>query len=120
MPRARRCARSRDGPDANRPSSSPQQRHDRIAALHPARRHLQHGGFDRAGPPHPPIEIECVSVDLTVADRIRRALERVRYAYGPWLTSVIHFTAYYDFAGEPSPLYDDITCGNGTIASGAP
>ena len=66
-------------------------------------------GFDRAGPPYPPIEVECVSVDLTAEDRIRRALERVRYAYGPRLASVIHLAAYYDFSGEPSPLYHDIT-----------
>ncbi len=48
-------------------------------------------------------------VDLTAEDRIRRALERVRYAYGPRLASVIHLAAYYDFSGEPSPLYHDIT-----------
>jgi nucleoside-diphosphate-sugar epimerase len=66
-------------------------------------------GFDRAGPPYPPIEVECVSVDLTVEDHVRRALERVRYAYGPRLASVIHLAAYYDFSGEPSPLYDEIT-----------
>jgi nucleoside-diphosphate-sugar epimerase len=66
-------------------------------------------GFDRAGPPYPPIEVECVSVDLTADDRVRRALERVHYAYGPRLASVIHLAAYYDFSGEPSPLYDEIT-----------
>jgi nucleoside-diphosphate-sugar epimerase len=66
-------------------------------------------GFDRAGPPYPPVEVECVSVDLTLEDRVRRALERVRYAYGPRLASVIHLAAYYDFSGEPSPLYDEIT-----------
>src|SRR5688572_397890 len=66
-------------------------------------------GFDRAGPPYPPIEVECVSVDLTAEDRIGRALERVRHAYGPRLASVIHLAAYYNFSGEPSPLYDDIT-----------
>jgi nucleoside-diphosphate-sugar epimerase len=66
-------------------------------------------GFDRAGPPYPPIEVECVSVDLTSDDRIRRALARVRYAYGSRLASVIHLAAYYDFSGEPSPLYDEIT-----------
>ncbi|MGH9253387.1 MAG: NAD-dependent epimerase/dehydratase family protein [Vicinamibacterales bacterium] len=66
-------------------------------------------GFDRAGSPYPPIEVECVPVDLTSDDRIRRALERVRYAYGPRLASVIHLAAYYDFSGEPSPLYDEIT-----------
>ena len=62
-------------------------------------------GFDRAGLPYPPIEVECVSVDLTAEDRVRRALERVRYAYGQRLASVIHLAAYYDFSGEPSPLY---------------
>ena len=66
-------------------------------------------GFDRAGPPYPPIEVECVSVDLTLDDRIRRALARVRYAYGSRLASVIHLAAYYDVSGEPSPLYDEIT-----------
>ena len=66
-------------------------------------------GFDRAGPPYPPIEVECVSVDLTADDRIRRALARVRFAYGPRLASVIHLAAYYDFSGEPSPLYEEIT-----------
>ena len=66
-------------------------------------------GFDRAGSPFPPIEVECVSVDLTDEDRIRRALERVRFAYGPRLASVIHLAAYYDFSGESSPLYDEIT-----------
>jgi nucleoside-diphosphate-sugar epimerase len=66
-------------------------------------------GFDRAGPPYPPIDVECVSVDLTAEDRVRRALERVRYAYGLRLASVIHLAAYYDFSGEPSPLYDEIT-----------
>jgi nucleoside-diphosphate-sugar epimerase len=66
-------------------------------------------GFDRAGPPYPPVEVECVSVDLTASDRIRRALERVRYAYEPRLASVIHLAAYYDFSGESSPLYDEIT-----------
>ena len=66
-------------------------------------------GFDRAGAPYPPIEVECVSVDLTAGDRIRRALARVRFAYGPRLASVIHLAAYYNFSGEPSPLYDEIT-----------
>ena len=66
-------------------------------------------GFDRAGPPYPPIEVECVSVDLKSDARIRRALERVRYAYGPRLASVVHLAAYYDFSGEPSALYDEIT-----------
>jgi nucleoside-diphosphate-sugar epimerase len=36
-------------------------------------------------------------------------MERVRYAYGNHIASVIHLAAYYDFSGEPSPLYEQIT-----------
>lgn len=66
-------------------------------------------GFDRAGPPYPPPEAECISVDITDLESIRRALERVRYAYGEHIASVIHLAAYYDFSGEPSPLYEEVT-----------
>jgi len=47
--------------------------------------------------------------DRTAQARGRRALGRGRYAYGPRLASVIHLAAYYNFSGEPSPLYDEIT-----------
>jgi nucleoside-diphosphate-sugar epimerase len=40
---------------------------------------------------------------------VNAAFERVRYAYGNRIASVIHLAAYYDFSGEPSPLYDEIT-----------
>jgi nucleoside-diphosphate-sugar epimerase len=66
-------------------------------------------GFDRAGPPYPPVEAECVSVDVTDSELIARALERVRYAYGDRIASVIHLAAYYDFSGEPSDLYEEVT-----------
>jgi nucleoside-diphosphate-sugar epimerase len=66
-------------------------------------------GFDRAGPPYPPHEAECVSVDVTVPETIDRGLDRVRYAYGDRLASVIHLAAYYDFSGEPSDLYEEVT-----------
>ena len=66
-------------------------------------------GFDRQGWPHPPREAECVCVDLTSDESVEAAFERVRYAYGDRIASVIHLAAYYDFSGEPSPLYDEIT-----------
>ena len=66
-------------------------------------------GFDRAGPPYPPTEAECISVDITDSESIRRGMERVRYAYGERIASVIHLAAYYDFSGEPSPLYEALT-----------
>jgi nucleoside-diphosphate-sugar epimerase len=66
-------------------------------------------GFDRAGPPYPPVEAECISVDTTDADSIQQGMERVHYAYGERLASVIHLAAYYDFSGEPSELYEKVT-----------
>jgi nucleoside-diphosphate-sugar epimerase/rhodanese-related sulfurtransferase len=66
-------------------------------------------GFDREGPPHPPIEAECISVDLGNDQTVREGLARVQHAYGRRIASVVHLAAYYDFSGEPSPLYDEIT-----------
>ncbi len=66
-------------------------------------------GFDFEGPPVPPIQAECVPVDLTDERSVDRALERVRHAYGDRIASVIHLAAYYDFSGEDSPLYDKLT-----------
>jgi nucleoside-diphosphate-sugar epimerase/rhodanese-related sulfurtransferase len=66
-------------------------------------------GFDREGPPHPPIEAECINVDLAKDQTVREGLARVQHAYGQRIASVVHLAAYYDFSGEPSPLYDEIT-----------
>ncbi len=66
-------------------------------------------GLDNAGYPYPPPEAECVSFDITSADSIRAAMERVRYAYGNKIASVVHLAAYYDFSGQPSDLYEKIT-----------
>ena len=66
-------------------------------------------GFDREGPPHPPPMAECVCVDVTSDESVREGLERVRFAYGERIDSVIHLAAYYDFSGAPSPLYNEVT-----------
>jgi len=66
-------------------------------------------GFDQDGYPFPPIEAECVCVDLTSDDRMDFAFKRVRYAYGNKIAAVVHLAAYYDFLGEPSDLYDKVT-----------
>ena len=66
-------------------------------------------GFDREGDPHPPTQAERVCVDVTSEDSIRAGLARVRYAYGKRIASVIHLAAYYDFSGEPSPKYEEVT-----------
>ena len=66
-------------------------------------------GFDREGNPHPPKEAECVCVDVTSERSVQDGLARVRYAYGDRIASVIHLAAYYDFSGEPSPKYEEVT-----------
>ncbi len=68
-------------------------------------------GFDRRAPSHPPPTAECIYVDLTSDASLRRGLETVRELHGNTLTSVLHFAAYYDFSGAPSPLYEKITVG---------
>ncbi|HEU5299420.1 MAG TPA: NAD(P)-dependent oxidoreductase [bacterium] len=68
-------------------------------------------GFDRRAPSHPPPSAECIYVDLTSDASLRRGLETVRELHGNTLASVLHFAAYYDFTGAPSPLYEKITVG---------
>lgn len=66
-------------------------------------------GLDKAGNERPNPKAENISFDITDRASIRAALERVRHAYGDRIASVIHLAAYYDFAGEPSDLYDKVT-----------
>lgn len=66
-------------------------------------------GFDRRGSPHPRPEAECVCVDVTDDESVRAGLARVRYAYGTRIAAVIHLAAYYDFSGEPSTQYEEVT-----------
>jgi nucleoside-diphosphate-sugar epimerase len=68
-------------------------------------------GFDREGPPHPPPVAECVEVDVTSEESLQHGLDHVRERHGERIASVIHLAAYYDFSGEPSPKYDQITVG---------
>lgn len=66
-------------------------------------------GFDRESKPHPPPAAECVCIDLTSTSSVEAAVERLRRGYGERIASVIHLAAYYDFSGEPSPLYEELT-----------
>lgn len=66
-------------------------------------------GMDKQGNPFPPKMAEFIYFDITKENSIRSAMERVQYAYGNEIASVIHLAAYYDFSGEPSPLYEEVT-----------
>lgn len=66
-------------------------------------------GLDRRAPSHPPPSAECLYVDLTSEASLARALDAVRDLHGDRVASVLHFAAYYDFSGAPSPLYERVT-----------
>ncbi len=65
-------------------------------------------GLDKK-PPDPAAPLEFIACDLTKDDSVADAMERVVRNYGDHVASVIHLAAYYDFAGEPSPLYETLT-----------
>jgi nucleoside-diphosphate-sugar epimerase len=66
-------------------------------------------GFDQPGPPHPPPIADCVCVDISSEESVQEAFQSVRHWHGERIASVIHLAAYYDFSGEPSPKYEEIT-----------
>jgi nucleoside-diphosphate-sugar epimerase len=71
--------------------------------------HFDLVGLDRETSPHPPIDAECVCVDLTSDESVATALQRVRHAHGARIASVIHLAAYFDLTGKPDPRYEAIT-----------
>ncbi len=52
---------------------------------------------------------DFVEVDLSSDESVRRGLYQVRQRHGDRIAAVIHLAAYYDFSGEPSPKYEEIT-----------
>jgi nucleoside-diphosphate-sugar epimerase len=66
-------------------------------------------GFDVEKPSHAPPGVEGVIVDITSDESVRDGLGHVRERHGDRIASVVHLAVYYDFSGEPSPKYDEIT-----------
>lgn len=66
-------------------------------------------GLDRPEAGSPPIGIEHITADVTSDESMTAAASRVRDTFGDRVASVIHLAAYYDFSGEPSSLYDEVT-----------
>lgn len=76
-------------------------------------------GFDREAPKTPLPGCVHVPVEITSDQSVRDGLRTVRVHHGAHVTSVIHLAAYYDFFGEPSPKYDEITVrGTGRLLRG--
>jgi nucleoside-diphosphate-sugar epimerase len=66
-------------------------------------------GLDVKSPQHTPPGTEFVACDLTNSHSVADALRIVADRSGGNFVSVIHLAAYYDFSGEPSPLYESLT-----------
>jgi nucleoside-diphosphate-sugar epimerase len=54
-------------------------------------------------------QAEFVDCDLTKDESVTQALSTIRDKFGDHIASVLHLAAYYDFSGEPSPLYRELT-----------
>ena len=66
-------------------------------------------GFDRPGGSEPDPGVTTIPCDVTSEESVADAVRRVRAEFRQPLASVIHLAAYYDFSGEPSPLYERVT-----------
>lgn len=76
-------------------------------------------GFDRKAPAPPPPACTYIPVEITSDESVREGLRIVREHHGARIASVVHLAAYYDFLGEPSEKYDEITVrGTGRLLRG--
>jgi nucleoside-diphosphate-sugar epimerase len=56
-----------------------------------------------------PPDTKWVPVDVTSDASVEIGLDRIHQEHGEQIASVIHLAAYYDFSGEPSPKYEEVT-----------
>jgi nucleoside-diphosphate-sugar epimerase len=66
-------------------------------------------GLDRLGAAPRGRLAAYYKTDLSSDQSVRESLENFRQQFGGKIASVIHLAAYYDFSGEPSPLYEQVT-----------
>jgi nucleoside-diphosphate-sugar epimerase len=66
-------------------------------------------GFDIERPWKNPDVLDFTHCDLTKDESVHEALETLRSRHGNHIASVVHLAAYYNFSGEPSPLYRQLT-----------
>ncbi len=50
----------------------------------------------------------CIHADITSDQELAKACAQLRERYGNHIASVIHLAAFYDFSGEPRPLYEEV------------
>lgn len=66
-------------------------------------------GFDNDPTSHLDDFHDLIFCDLTKCESVAEAFHKLRQRHGDRIASFIHLAAYYDFAGEDSPLYEELT-----------
>ncbi len=51
---------------------------------------------------------QIVEIDITSPQSMNTALEKIADEHGRSIAAVIHLVAFFDFSGEPSPLYEKV------------
>ncbi|MBT0670614.1 NAD-dependent epimerase/dehydratase family protein [Novosphingobium profundi] len=62
-------------------------------------------GLDKVAQTGP---VPVLEIDLTASRSVDAALADLRRTYGSKIAAVIHLIGYFDFSGDPDPLYDAI------------
>ena len=65
-------------------------------------------GLEREAEDPPCETLEC---DLADDASVDAAMDELRRRHGDRIAAVVHLAAYFDFTGEPSPLYDEVNVG---------
>jgi nucleoside-diphosphate-sugar epimerase len=71
--------------------------------------HYDTVAFDVVEPDEKETPTDWIKCDLTEDESVASALAQLRDGHGGAVAGVIHLAAYYDFSGEPSPLYRELT-----------
>jgi len=66
-------------------------------------------GLDRKALSPPPRGCTYIPIEITSDESVSEGLRILREHHGARIASVIHLAAYYDFMGEPSDKYEEIT-----------
>ena len=65
--------------------------------------------MDRVPLDDPEARATVVEMDLTSAQSVQDGMSQVRRHGYEHIAAVVHLAAFYDFSGEPSPLYEEVT-----------
>jgi len=66
-------------------------------------------GMDLKDPSDGRLPLHHIDTDLTDEQNVKESLREVKENFGNRIASVLHLAAYYDFSGEPSPMYESLT-----------